>query len=476
MSQATVEEKSKLRVIIVGGSVAGLTLAHCLAKANIDHIVLEKRTEISPQEGAFIGIWPNGARIFDQLGLYDDFESLTPPVHRMNVRFPDGFTFSSYLPRTIQERFGYPIISIDRQKVLETLYERYPHKSNVLVNKKVMNVRLSGKGVSVVTEDGSAYDGDLVVGADGIHSRIRSEMWRLADENHPGLITSQDKKAFTVEYACVFGISEQLPSLPAGEHINSYSNGLCVITFHGEKGRIFWFLLVKLPEKTTYPNTPRFSASDAASLCNKFARFRVSEDVCVSDLWMHKLCASMTALEEGILERWHYDRIVLLGDSVHKMTPNIGQGANTALEDASVLASLLNNLSKLSTEDGTSAYAMTKLLNEYQSTRYERAKNTHDKSRFGARLHTRDDMIKTLIGRYVFPYAGPRVLERSVKSLATAHSVEYLPFPKRLGPAWGEYSSPNKSTLGTTPIHMLTLLLPCLFYFMYSKLNLFVSL
>lgn len=157
------------------------------------------------------------------------------------------------------------------------------------------------------------------------------------------------------------------------------------------------------------------------------------------------------------------------------MTPNIGQGANTAIEDASVLASLLNNLSKSSTEDGTSAYAMTKLLDEFQSTRYERAKNTHDKSRFGARLHTRDDMIKTLIGRYVFPYAGPRILERSVKSLATAHSVEYLPFPRRLGPAWGEYSSPTKSTLGSTPIHML-ILLPCLFYFMYYNLNLSVSL
>jgi FAD dependent monooxygenase len=158
------------------------------------------------------------------------------------------------------------------------------------------------------------------------------------------------------------------------------------------------------------------------------------------------------------------------------MTPNIGQGANTALEDASVLASLLNKLSKLSTEDGTSAYAMTKLLDEFQSTRYERAKNTHDKSRFGARLHTRDDMIKTLIGRYIFPYAGPRVLERSVKSLAAAHSVEYLPSPKRLGPAWGEYSSLTKSTVRSTPIHMLVLLLPCLFYLMYSNLNLSVLL
>ena len=106
MNEATAEEKSSLRVIIVGGSVGGLTLAHCLTKAKIDHIVLEKRAEISPQEGAFIGIWPNGARILDQLGLYDNFESLTPPIHRMNVRFPDGFTFSSFLPRAIQERCG----------------------------------------------------------------------------------------------------------------------------------------------------------------------------------------------------------------------------------------------------------------------------------------------------------------------------------------------------------------------------------
>lgn len=250
---------------------------------------------------------------------------------------------------TYASRFGYPIISIDRQKVLETLYERYPHKSNILVNKKVMHVHLTEKGVSVVTDDGSAYDGDLVVGADGVHSRIRSEMWRLADANHPGLITQADKQgwsyynnlsfpilsppiAFTVEYACVFGISERLPALQAGEHINSYSDGLCVITFHGEKGRIFWFLLAKLPEKTTYPNTPRFSAKDAASFCDKFASFRVSKDVCVSDLWKHKSCASMTALEEGLLERWHYDRIVLLGDSVHKVSssfpPRAVIGAN----------------------------------------------------------------------------------------------------------------------------------------------------
>lgn len=100
----TGEDNQSFRVIIVGGSIAGLTLAHCLVQAGIDHVVLDKRAEISPQEGAFIGIWPNGARIFEQLGLYAEIEETTAPIHRMNVRYPDGFSFSSSLPKIVHER------------------------------------------------------------------------------------------------------------------------------------------------------------------------------------------------------------------------------------------------------------------------------------------------------------------------------------------------------------------------------------
>lgn len=56
-------------------------------------------------------------------------------------------------------------------------------------------MRLLGDSASVVTEDGSVFRGDLIVGADGVHSRIRSEMWRLADELYPGMITPQERKS-----------------------------------------------------------------------------------------------------------------------------------------------------------------------------------------------------------------------------------------------------------------------------------------
>lgn len=137
------------------------------------------------------------------------------------------------------------------------------------------------------------------------------------------MLTEVSIPAFTVQYACIFGISTALPGLKIGEHINSYSNGLCVITFHGKDGRIFWFILVKLKQRFQYPHTPRFSPDDAATFCEKLSTVRVWGNICVADLWKNKELASMTAVEEGLLQTWHFDRVVLLGDSVHKVNPSV---------------------------------------------------------------------------------------------------------------------------------------------------------
>lgn len=67
------------KVIIIGGSIAGLTLAHALHHINIDYTVLEAHKEIAPQVGASIGIFPNGARILDQIGVWEDVENAIEP-------------------------------------------------------------------------------------------------------------------------------------------------------------------------------------------------------------------------------------------------------------------------------------------------------------------------------------------------------------------------------------------------------------
>jgi 2-polyprenyl-6-methoxyphenol hydroxylase-like FAD-dependent oxidoreductase len=98
-------DNSHFKVIVVGGSIAGLALAHCLHRAGIACIILEKRSKIAAHEGASVAIMPNGARILDQLGLYDAVERSIEPMHCAHVRFPDGFHFSSPYPKSMHEAY-----------------------------------------------------------------------------------------------------------------------------------------------------------------------------------------------------------------------------------------------------------------------------------------------------------------------------------------------------------------------------------
>lgn len=98
------ENTNKFKVVIVGGSIAGLTLAHCLSKLGIDYVVLEKRHEVAPQEGASVGIMPNGGRILEQLGLFGNVERFVEPLSVAQIVFPDGFCSESEYPKKLCER------------------------------------------------------------------------------------------------------------------------------------------------------------------------------------------------------------------------------------------------------------------------------------------------------------------------------------------------------------------------------------
>lgn len=96
---------SPFKVIIVGGSIVGLTLAHCLDHAGIDYVLLEKHEDIQPQLGAFVGIMPNGARILEQLGLHDKVRATSEPITVSRSVFPDGYIFSDNWPAQMTKRY-----------------------------------------------------------------------------------------------------------------------------------------------------------------------------------------------------------------------------------------------------------------------------------------------------------------------------------------------------------------------------------
>ncbi|KAF5980614.1 hydroxylase [Fusarium bulbicola] len=140
------------RVIIAGGSVAGLSVANMLEQLDIDYVVLEAYPQIAPQVGASIGILPNGFRILDQLGCFEPILDIAGDCRYTigGMYGPDGLplaaTSSTSLSVHFEKRVGYPSIFIDRQMLLQVLYKNLKHKDRVLTKKRVTRVELVDGG------------------------------------------------------------------------------------------------------------------------------------------------------------------------------------------------------------------------------------------------------------------------------------------------------------------------------------------
>lgn len=194
------------KVIIAGGGVAGLSLALMLEKHGIDYLLLEAYPQVLATVGAGIALAPNGLRIIEQLGCYEDLQKCSAGADQVHFRKPDGETLwgldeglaetciakcvplPCLPPQLLNEyayqddRHGYTYMWMDRKSLLEVLYNNIADKSKVLPGKRVASVTHTDNGVDVVTTDGSTYSADIIVGTDGTHSKLRQEMARYAED------------------------------------------------------------------------------------------------------------------------------------------------------------------------------------------------------------------------------------------------------------------------------------------------------
>jgi 2-polyprenyl-6-methoxyphenol hydroxylase-like FAD-dependent oxidoreductase len=118
-----------------------------------------------------------GHTIFDFRGLADGLERRYIKLFLLeNVR-----RSLAYIPR-----HGYPVIFIERQMLLKALYENLQSKEKVLLQKRFMQMEQKEDGVRVTTQDGYSYEGDIIIGADGMHSSVRKSMHNLGNSLSPG--------------------------------------------------------------------------------------------------------------------------------------------------------------------------------------------------------------------------------------------------------------------------------------------------
>ncbi|KAF4966825.1 hypothetical protein FSARC_5540 [Fusarium sarcochroum] len=439
--------KSERTVIIVGGSVAGLSLANMLEKVGIRYIVLEAYGEIAPQVGASIGLQPNGLRILDQLGCAEEILSLIDiPLNDSYIRRPDGSVIRHHhgVHDSLTERHGYPTIFIDRQMLLEALYNNLKSKDSVFPGQRVESVRELNDGVEVKTSKGEVFKGDIVVGADGIYSTVRKEMWRIGNKVSPGYFSADEWSKVPCYYKCIFGISHPMKELSkGGQYVYNHSFSYLVIT--GPGGRIYWFLFVKLPMPLFGNNIPRYTKDDEERLAQEHASDQITPEVRFGQLYEARTSSTLTPLHEHVFDKWYFNRIITIGDAAHKLEPLTGHGGNSAIETA---ATLVNHL----VSDGCTTWSKSEISSAFkavQDERFERAKwlvaDAHETQQMQAMATPLLAMIAPILPHFISIEAG---LELASPKFVGASRLNCIPIPQR------EHAVPFNDELPAKPLSL----------------------
>ncbi|KAF1978068.1 FAD binding domain-containing protein [Bimuria novae-zelandiae CBS 107.79] len=446
---ASFEHDRPFRVIIAGGGVAGLAMAHALLRAGIDHVVLEKG-DVAPDWGASISTWGHGSRILSQIGCLEALEAAALPLKLLHTRGTDGKAFSQEpFFDMMKERNGFECITMERRTFLRIVYDRLPDKSKVLTGKRVIDVEETDDGVLVKLQDGTIEQGDILIGCDGVHSRVRDLMWRNANLAVENRITSEEKRSQIVTYKSLVGVSWAVPGLGIRDMHWVCERGLSFLILT-QPDKIYFFVNWKLPRKMRWPSKAKWSNEEAEAAAQSVAEIPISDSAVFGELWKNKIRGHLIGLEEGMFEHWYNGRIALVGDSVHKVTPNFALGAMCALESTAVLLNKIVAVHKtLEPGERPSKTEIGNLFHSYQEERKPRMQIALDASAFITRLQAYDGNLMHFMMRVMFPIPGQaRYANQLAEFVSGSPKFDFLPVAYTL-PAtygWKDESTPINTT------------------------------
>jgi 2-polyprenyl-6-methoxyphenol hydroxylase-like FAD-dependent oxidoreductase len=307
-----------ISTLIVGGGIGGLSLARELANRGLPATVLERAPQVNPV-GAGIIMNPNAMRVLERNGLADAVRADSWPYLCRETCDERGrrLAVRDYRPLYDAGTLARGAL-VHRAHLLGVLLRSLSPEA-VRFGVDVTGVEVMPDGVRARSARGEVFQADVLVGADGIHSQVRSQLFGKVLPAYMGYRSHR----FVVDNTAVPHFTEFLGH---GRRV-----GLVPIS---EKRLYVWTTF-----NSPYDSPPPLQrAEDVRALFDEFTDERVRR---VFSQLRSVEGVILTEIEELRLERWTQGRAVLLGDSVHAMTPNIGQGAGMAMEDAAVLAAEL---------------------------------------------------------------------------------------------------------------------------------------
>jgi 2-polyprenyl-6-methoxyphenol hydroxylase-like FAD-dependent oxidoreductase len=307
-----------MKVIIIGGGIGGLTAAIALHKRGVDAQVYERSVAMG-EVGAGIALWPNAVKALRKLGLGGLLQSISATNVDSALRRWDGTFISRTSARELERRFGGGVVLLHRAELLDML-ARSAGAGHIHWGHDLSAIDTNAAGVSVEFMNGATAHGDVLIGADGLRSIVRGWLGHADRIRYSGYTAWRSVVPF-----------DHSLLIPA----ETWGPGRRFGAFPVQGNRVYWFATSNAPEGE--------DDSDCAPQSYLLSLFKGWHEPIEG---LIRAADDSTILHNDIydcdpLAEWGRGRVTLLGDAAHPMTPNLGQGACQAIEDALELAACL---------------------------------------------------------------------------------------------------------------------------------------
>jgi 2-polyprenyl-6-methoxyphenol hydroxylase-like FAD-dependent oxidoreductase len=335
---------SEFNIGIIGGGIGGVAAAVALHRAGIQATVYERANELR-EVGAGMMLWPNATRVLNELGLLERVAALSGPNRHFLVRSRTG----TILMDIGLGHFDVPALCTRRSDLLDALISALPAQ-RVRLGHDFGYFEQRESSVGIHFANGTSVEHDFIIGADGIRSRVRSQLSGIREPIYRG-------------YTVWRGLARLTGAVSKGSNSETWGRGkrFGILSTGGD--RFTWYATAN-----TGPGHVDSHQGRQHELLRMFAG------------WHEPIESLIAATEEGAilkngaydlppLKRWGRGRVMLLGDAAHPCTPNLGLGGCMALEDALVLA-------KSFSTEATPELA----LRRYESLRRRRTRHVQQRS------------------------------------------------------------------------------------------------
>ena len=312
-----------MKAIVIGAGIGGLSAAIALRRAGVEALVFERTRELK-ELGAGLSLTANATKALNGLGLTDALRGIGIPIGVAEIRAWRGEVLARIPTWQLDEKVGARSAAVHRADLQGALLRELGNEA-VRLDAACRGFEQEGEGVRAFFDDGTEERADLLVGADGLRSTIRRGL--LGDGN--------PRYAGYTAWRAVVAPEDEL--VPAGEAWEVWGRGVRFICTQIGQGRVYWAVSKNAPEGEHDVSTG--AAKDALlELCAGWLE-PVEELIAATE----KAAILRTDIydRDPVRKRWGKGRVTLLGDAAHPMTPDLGQGACQAIEDAVALVECL---------------------------------------------------------------------------------------------------------------------------------------